>query len=172
MTCGDGEKTMTRTKNDAVDGGNDCEGDASYTESCNLGECPVDCTWNDDYTAGECSTTCGDGELTMTRTKNDAQNGGNDCEGDASYTEACNLEDCDPCANAIQDLVNPTTTNLGPDAAPNDCQNFCASEDGCGHWLFFNGDCHTAAEKQNQIAIPSDFAQSGDTECHAGVAPL
>merc|ERR1711981_622977 len=83
-SCGGGERTNTRDKKvSAEHGGDECEGLASITESCNVQECPVDCKWNE-WVSGDCSVTCGDGVLTKTRTFEEEQFGGQPCEGESS----------------------------------------------------------------------------------------
>ena len=54
----------------------------------------VHCVWAE-WNVGECSHSCGGGILTKTRTpKQDAQNGGDDCDGQRSITESCNDQEC------------------------------------------------------------------------------
>ena len=53
----------------------------------------VDCKWND-WVPGPCSTTCGDGVLTKTRTKVDAQFDGLPCIGESTMGEECPFVNC------------------------------------------------------------------------------
>ena len=59
----------------------------------------VDCKWGDYGTWTSCSKTCGGGEKTRSRTKaTEASNGGQECQGEANETDACNT---DACANLV-----------------------------------------------------------------------
>ena len=54
----------------------------------------VDCEWGD-WVVGECSITCGGGTRSNTRDRKiDAAFGGRECPGQASITEACNVQEC------------------------------------------------------------------------------
>ena len=95
-SCGGGEKTRSRAKaTEKVNGGNECLGEATQTETCNTALCPVDCVWGvyGDWSA--CSKSCGIGEKTRSRPKaTEASNGGQECQGEASETESCNEDAC------------------------------------------------------------------------------
>ncbi|VDI02328.1 Hypothetical predicted protein [Mytilus galloprovincialis] len=87
VTCGDGTVTMIRECNTPVPsgGGNNCSGKSINTDSCNLGECPVDGGWSD-WENSTCSVTCGDGTVNMNRECNNPipSGGGHNC------SESCN----------------------------------------------------------------------------------
>ena len=54
----------------------------------------VDCVWGN-WQNGTCSKTCGDGEVTRTRSKKvEAANGGNDCDGESVVLENCTSQPC------------------------------------------------------------------------------
>ena len=54
----------------------------------------VHCVWAE-WDAGPCSHDCGGGVLTKRRTrKQDAENGGDECQGEQSITESCNDFEC------------------------------------------------------------------------------
>lgn len=53
----------------------------------------VDCTWNE-WTQGPCSVTCGEGSQINVRQKNPAMFNGTECDGEATETVICKLEDC------------------------------------------------------------------------------
>ncbi|VDI72859.1 Hypothetical predicted protein [Mytilus galloprovincialis] len=97
VTCGDGTVTMIRECNTPVPsgGGNNCSGEPINTDSCNLGECPVDGGWSD-WENSTCSVTCGDGTVNMNRECNNPipSGGGNNCSGKSINTHSCNLGEC------------------------------------------------------------------------------
>ena len=68
-----------------------CDEVAGAERSCSGGQCPtpIDCAMSD---WGTCSEPCGGG--TQTRTKTPAQHGGQDCTGDTSLSQVCNVPDC------------------------------------------------------------------------------
>ena len=54
----------------------------------------VDCEWND-WIHGTCSKSCEGGVRKNTRgVKIEDAHGGNECKGDASMVESCNLQKC------------------------------------------------------------------------------
>ena len=54
----------------------------------------VDCVWGN-WQNGTCSKTCGDGEVTRTRSKKvEAANGGKDCDGESVVLENCTSQPC------------------------------------------------------------------------------
>ncbi|XP_066268291.1 coadhesin-like [Branchiostoma lanceolatum] len=68
--------------------------------------CTRDGGWSD-WVDGECSVTCGDGTQTRTRTCDNPapENGGADCDGDASEVVACSE---DPCPTEGMPTMMPT----------------------------------------------------------------
>ena len=115
---------MTKTRSEktsAAHGGDECEGESSISESCNVQECPgsnyvlfyfnlfisekcscqlifspslVDCEWGE-WVVGVCSEECGNGVQTMTRTiKIQAQFDGKECVGESSIEESCYVKEC------------------------------------------------------------------------------
>ena len=95
-TCGGGEKTRSRSKLIlASNGGRECVGGSSETNSCHTQNCPVDCKWGDYGDWSLCSKTCGEGEKVRTRSKSiEASNGGTECEGTTAETVICNDQLC------------------------------------------------------------------------------
>ncbi|XP_045160489.2 SCO-spondin-like [Mercenaria mercenaria] len=98
VTCGGGEQSRSRECSNPLPqyGGNNCSGDASESQACNSGNCPI----NGGYTAWSawtaCNVTCGGGEQSRSRECSNPlpQYGGNNCSGDTSETQACNSENC------------------------------------------------------------------------------
>ena len=61
---------------------------------CNQIDGIVHCEWND-WIIGDCSKSCAGGNRTNTRTqKVAAEHGGDECEGDESVQESCNVQEC------------------------------------------------------------------------------
>ena len=57
-------------------------------------DCPAHCEWND-WIIGDCSQSCGGGNRTNIRTeKVAAEHGSDECEGDESVQESCNVQEC------------------------------------------------------------------------------
>ena len=60
---------------------------------CN--ETPVSCVWSSWHEESECSTTCNGGTKPLKRVINQpALHGGEDCQGNDTKIEECNLEPC------------------------------------------------------------------------------
>ncbi|XP_062592704.1 uncharacterized protein LOC134254174 [Saccostrea cucullata] len=98
VSCGEGVQTRTRTCTNPApqNGGADCVGEDSQTQSCTEGACPIDGGFTDWSVWSTCTVSCGGGTRTRTRTcTNPApENGGADCVGDRSQTENCNTQEC------------------------------------------------------------------------------
>ena len=96
VSCGGGEKSRTRSvATPASNGGQECEGEATESEACNTGGCPVNCQWGSYGDWSSCSVSCGGGEKSRTRpVVTPASNGGQDCEGESTEYEACNTGAC------------------------------------------------------------------------------
>merc|ERR1712038_843245 len=94
--CGGGQKSRSRdVLTPASNGGNDCDGGATETNTCNTEPCPVDCQWGPYGEWSNCTKDCGGGEKTRTRNEaTPASNGGQECEGNSTETETCNQEEC------------------------------------------------------------------------------
>ena len=93
VTCGEGTRRKTRSKNvDERDGGV-CIGKPIVIEECNEGNCSVDCEWSV-WKHGECSVTCGGGNRTHSRSKIIEEKHGGVCVGESKYMEECNTENC------------------------------------------------------------------------------
>ena len=120
-TCGGGTQNSTRVVDrPAQNGGANCTGKATKEQSCNTHRCPgmyrayiisdvqgsvcliqfqlsiiVDCTWGNWGPWGSCSTTCGGGTQNSTRVfDRPAQNGGDNCTGNATKEQSCNTHSC------------------------------------------------------------------------------
>ncbi|MBU38166.1 MAG: hypothetical protein CMA59_01430, partial [Euryarchaeota archaeon] len=83
-TCGDGESQRTREiTTEAADGGAECEGELSETQTCKITECPVDCVAGEWTAWSACTATCGEassGSQERTReVQSPEQHGGADC---------------------------------------------------------------------------------------------
>jgi len=95
-TCGGGTQTDTREQlQEALFGGNPCEGESSRKKECNPDPCPVDCEWNE-WVLGDCSTTCGNGTQINKRTKLQEELHGGVCVGEPMETLGCNVAVCPP----------------------------------------------------------------------------
>ncbi|CAG2198637.1 Hemicentin-1,Coadhesin,Thrombospondin-2,Thrombospondin-1,Mucin-like protein,Adhesion G protein-coupled receptor B1 [Mytilus edulis] len=148
VTCGDGTVNMNRECNNPVPsgGGNNCSGKSINTDSCNLGECPVDGGWSD-WENSTCSVTCGDGTVTMNRECNTPvpSGGGNNCSGKSINTDSCNLGEC-PVDGGWSDWENSTcsvtcgdgTVNMNrecnnpvPSGGGNNCSGKSINTDSC-----------------------------------------
>ena len=116
-SCGGGTQTGERHYSQlAENGGQECTGETTTTQSCNEQECPgeciyshcqgclfytepltfaakIDCAWSA-YSWGECDKTCGGGYQYGTRTVARYADGGNECEGEAASTRSCNTDPC------------------------------------------------------------------------------
>ena len=92
-TCGGGEKTRSRSKTiEASDGGQECQGEATETVTCNIDSCPIDCVWGNYGEWSDCSQAC---EKTRSRSKTtEASNGGKECQGEATDTATCSGNAC------------------------------------------------------------------------------
>ncbi|CAH1801587.1 unnamed protein product, partial [Owenia fusiformis] len=93
VSCGGGSRTNTRQCNNPPpsNGGKQCDGSTTETESCNAQACPVNGGFSD-YVCGDCSVTCGDdGVETCTRscTNPSPLNGGLQCVGETTKTQPC-----------------------------------------------------------------------------------
>ena len=96
VSCGVGEKSRTRqVATAAANGGQDCVGEATESESCNGGDCPVNCEWGSYGDWSSCSVSCGEGEKSRTRpVAIAASNGGQACAGNATEKMVCNEAAC------------------------------------------------------------------------------
>merc|ERR1712080_222984 len=103
-SCGTGTRTNTRTKSVVEANGGTCTGQPSEVEECNTHPCPIDCEWGD-WQVGDCDKSCGGGLLTKTRVPEVAeQYGGEECTGQSSVTESCNIQECPgTCINILGD---------------------------------------------------------------------
>ncbi|XP_060579782.1 thrombospondin-1-like [Ruditapes philippinarum] len=94
VTCGSGTRTRKRTCSVA----GSCTGDATQTESCTSGVCPVDGMWGDWSPWSACSPTCGDSSSLQTRSRNcdnpAPSDGGQNCLGSSSDTRLCTIGAC------------------------------------------------------------------------------
>ncbi|WAR18811.1 HMCN1-like protein [Mya arenaria] len=97
-TCDDGTQSRTRscTNPEPQNGGLNCVGDSSESQSCNDGPCPVEggyTVWSD---WDACSVTCDDGTQSRSRTctNPEPQYGGLDCVGDSTETQPCTDGPC------------------------------------------------------------------------------
>ena len=97
-SCGGGTQTWQRTELvKSMNGGQPCQGDATYSENCNTNLCPlvIDCEWSNWAKSGTCSKSCGGGTQTWQRTEEiKSRNGGKPCTGNAIHTENCNTNSC------------------------------------------------------------------------------
>ena len=96
-SCGGGTQTLTRSCNSPspANGGADCVGSDTSTQSCNTQACPIDGGWST-WVTGACSKSCGTGSQTKARQCNNPapSNGGADCVGQETLTQSCNTQAC------------------------------------------------------------------------------
>ncbi|KAL5009693.1 hypothetical protein ScPMuIL_011998 [Solemya velum] len=176
QTCGEGTVTYTRSCDNPVpaNGGDDCFGSDTKTESCNNGPCPVHGNWGHwaDFTG--CDQTCGEGTVTYTRSCDNPvpANGGDDCFGSDTKTESCNNGPCPVHGNwghwadftgcdqtcgegtvtYTRSCDNPVPANGGDDCFGSDtktesCNNGpCPVHGNWGHWADFTGCDQTCGE--------------------------
>jgi hypothetical protein len=111
-SCGGGDQSMTRACDSPApfNGGADCAGSTTTSQTCNSHACPTDGTWSD-YTYGACSTSCGDGSQSMTRTCNGRANGGADCAGSTTSSQSCNSGAC-PVVTCLSAQTGTTSMTL------------------------------------------------------------
>eukprot|EP01127_Copromyxa_protea_P011653 TRINITY_DN294_c0_g1_i1.p1 TRINITY_DN294_c0_g1~~TRINITY_DN294_c0_g1_i1.p1 ORF type:complete len:1674 (-),score=432.23 TRINITY_DN294_c0_g1_i1:61-4824(-) len=95
-TCGTGSRNTKRSVvTYAANGGAECSGASTKSETCNTTPCPVDCVWGAWSAYGACSVTCGTGVATSTRSVSVAsKNGGAACTGESSRTQSCTTPAC------------------------------------------------------------------------------
>lgn len=107
--CGGGTQSSTRTCTNPApqNGGAQCTGTSTKSQSCNIDPCPQDGGWTDWSEWSQCSADCGGGTQLSTRTcTNPApQYGGQDCVGDSTQTQACNTQACAPLDGGWTDWV-------------------------------------------------------------------
>jgi len=95
-SCGGGTQIRTREiKTQARNGGARCDGTNTDLQLCNEFPCPINCLWNDYSAWSECNKDCGGGTKHRTRTVyQQAQFGGEPCEGGEKEEVACNENPC------------------------------------------------------------------------------
>lgn len=97
-TCGEGQKTRTRSKNGPYHGGAACNGHTSNTLFCNHFSCPVDCYFQPWSAWGACTKTCiaygNYGYKTRDRGKVGPFYGGAHCHGHTVDDGLCNQFTC------------------------------------------------------------------------------
>ncbi|KAK3095360.1 hypothetical protein FSP39_013702 [Pinctada imbricata] len=98
VTCGGGTQGRNRscTSPAPQHGGDDCVGQSSEVQDCNLHPCPIDGVWTSWGTWDTCSVTCGGGIQSRSRSCTDPapQHGGQDCTGASDEVQDCNTHDC------------------------------------------------------------------------------
>ncbi|XP_031561120.1 A disintegrin and metalloproteinase with thrombospondin motifs adt-1-like isoform X2 [Actinia tenebrosa] len=98
VTCGGGSQSRTRTCTNPApaNGGQDCSGNSSEKQECGASLCPVNGGWSTWKPWGPCSTTCGSGSQSRARTCTNPSpaNGGENCQGESSETQACQVKLC------------------------------------------------------------------------------
>lgn len=99
VACGPGTQTRTRyITTQPSNGGLSCDalGGTTQTETCQLAVCQaVDCVWGAWGAWSPCSAQCGTGSQSRSRTiQQQAQQGGKQCTGPSTETQACNTLAC------------------------------------------------------------------------------
>lgn len=101
--CGSGIQTRNRTCTSPApsNGGAQCTGLATETQTCNVQACvvtptPINGDWSAYGNWSTCSSSCGGGTQTRTRTCTNPSpaNGGSTCSGLTIETQACNTQTC------------------------------------------------------------------------------
>ncbi|XP_063674439.1 coadhesin-like [Bolinopsis microptera] len=96
--CWGGSQSRTRECNNPAPsgGGAGCVGEANGVRACNENVCPVHGGWSAPGEWSACSATCGGGTQSRSKICNSPApaNGGADCSGEASETQACNENVC------------------------------------------------------------------------------
>ncbi|CAG2239285.1 Hemicentin-1,Coadhesin,Adhesion G protein-coupled receptor B3,Thrombospondin-2,Thrombospondin-1,Mucin-like protein,Adhesion G protein-coupled receptor B1 [Mytilus edulis] len=97
-SCGGGLMLRNRTCSnpEPLFGGEDCIGNNTDDNFCNTNECPVDGNWTDWSVWSTCSQSCGRGFQSRNRTCSNPvpQFGGNECLGNFTDDDMCNLHNC------------------------------------------------------------------------------
>merc|ERR1712038_102982 len=139
--CGGGQKSRSRdVLTPASNGGNDCDGGATETNTCNTEPCPVDCQWGPYGEWSNCTKDCGGGEKTRTRNEaTPASNGGQECDGNSTEKETCNQEEC-PSDEEFYTLLNenvrcsgtnPLQKGFNDEFNAQSCREVCDRNDAC-----------------------------------------
>ncbi|KAL3886521.1 hypothetical protein ACJMK2_026506 [Sinanodonta woodiana] len=131
-------------------GGANCMGTASYSESCNLGACPVDGNWSEWGNWSECSATCGS-SVTRRRSRtctNPAPSiGGTNCRGTSTELDHCILGACTvdgnwsdwgrwsactaTCGSSVTRSRYRTCTNPAPSLGGTNCMGTASDVGSC-----------------------------------------
>ncbi|XP_076099012.1 SCO-spondin-like isoform X4 [Mytilus galloprovincialis] len=97
-SCGGGLMLRNRTCSnpEPLFGGEDCIGNNTENNHCNTNECPVDGNWTDWSVWTTCSHSCGRGFQSRNRTCSNPvpQFGGNECLGNVTEDDMCNVHNC------------------------------------------------------------------------------
>ncbi|CAD5123995.1 DgyrCDS12301 [Dimorphilus gyrociliatus] len=194
-SCGGGLQTFSRSCNNPApqNGGKDCDGLDSKSESCNTKECPINGGWSE-WNEGACSQSCGSGKKIYTRVCNNPvpQYEGKDCEGLATKTEPCNEADCPvngvwsawiasgECSTSCgpgKKLFKRTCSNPAPENGGDDCTGDdvktedcnlgpCPINGGWSKWVF--DDCSVSCGtgiQTGQRKCDNPSPQNGGKEC-------
>ncbi|XP_048752331.2 uncharacterized protein LOC125663930 isoform X2 [Ostrea edulis] len=151
--CVEGTQTRTRTCTNPTpaNGGSDCVGESSQTQTCTAEGCQIDGGYTEWSVWSTCTATCGEGTQTRTRTCTNPipQNGGADCDGEGSQTQSCNIQGCPidggytewsawsmcDCVEGTQTrtrtCTNPTPANGGSDCVGESSQTQTCTAEGC-----------------------------------------
>lgn len=97
LSCGGGTQTGTRTCTNPPpsNGGTNCVGSFTTTQACNTQACAVNGGWSA-WAWGACNASCGGGTQNGTRscTNPPPSNGGTNCVGSTTTSQACNTQAC------------------------------------------------------------------------------
>jgi hypothetical protein len=194
--CGGGTSTRVREcNNPAPDpGGVECAGNASEDINCNDSPCPVDGAWSDWSVWGDCSAECGGGTSTSVRECNSPapENGGTDCEGNASEDRNCNdspcaidgawsewseVGDCSlECGGGLQQYIRkcdkPDPENGGAECEGDDSQYKTCNDSPCpvdGEYSEWGPWSECVDNLKTRTRLCNDPApQNGGAECEPG----
>jgi len=193
-SCGTGTQSMTRTCNGRANGGADCAGSTTSSQSCNTHACPVNGVWSG-WSYGTCSADCGTGTQSMTRTCNSPSpaHGGANCAGSASSSQSCNTHACpvnggwsgwsgwggcsQTCNGGTQSRSrscnSPAPANGGADCAGSSTESTSCNTQNCGSCNGFGGYERTCNENNWHSSISFDSSNAcqfhvntGGYNCH------
>ncbi|XP_061196679.1 MAM and LDL-receptor class A domain-containing protein 2-like [Saccostrea echinata] len=189
VSCGGGTQTRTRTCTNPApqNGGADCVGSSSESQSCNNILCPIDGGYTEWSVWSTCTVSCGSGTRTRTRTCTNPTpaNGGAECVGDSSQTENCNTQECPidggytewsdwstctvSCGGGTQTrtrtCTNPTPTNGGAECEGESGQIQNCNTYGCP---ITSSKCDFEEEIENNCFLEEGINDDFDWTRHSG----
>ncbi|XP_056001828.1 coadhesin-like [Ostrea edulis] len=97
-SCGSGTRSRSRscTNPRPSNGGNNCAGSSTSSQSCNTHSCAIHGGWSSWSGYGSCTRSCGSGTRSRSRscTNPAPAHGGNTCSGSSTSSQSCNSHHC------------------------------------------------------------------------------